>query len=84
MIGEAGFGVTYNQPIDVHCSQRVLLTCKPTSRFNLAHGPTVPGTHDLYPTIDDCQSVVHMEGSNIPRTNIDSTEAEGTRRLGLN
>jgi len=50
----------------------------------MAHGPGVPGTHDVYPTIDDCYRVVHMEGSNVAVTSFDSTEAEGTRRLGIN
>ena len=50
----------------------------------MTYGPGVPGTHDVYPTIDDCCRVVHMEGSNVPGTNIDSTESEETRRLGLN
>ena len=47
----------------------------------MAFGAGVPGTHDVYPTIDDCYRVVHMEGSNVPGTNIGSTEAEETRRL---
>jgi len=52
---------------------------------NMAYGPgVVPGTHDVYRTLDDCYRVVHMKGSNVPSTNIDSTEAEGTRRLELN
>jgi len=50
----------------------------------MAFGAGVPGTHDVYPTIDDCYRVVHMEGSNVPGTNIDSTEAEETKRPGLN
>jgi len=37
----------------------------------------------VYPTTDDCCRVVHMEGSNVPGTSIDSTEAEKTKRLGL-
>jgi len=28
----------------------------------MAYGPGVPGTHDVYRTIDDCYRVVHMEG----------------------
>jgi len=51
---------------------------------NMAYGPGVPATHDVYPTIDDCYRMVHMEGSKLPGTNIDSTVAEDTRRLGLN
>jgi hypothetical protein len=50
----------------------------------MAHGPGVPGTHDVYPKIDDCYRVVHMDGGNVPVTNIDSTEAEEARRMGLN
>ena len=50
----------------------------------MAYCPGFPGTHDVYPTIYDCYRVVRMEGSNVPGTNIDSTEAEETRRLGLN
>ena len=49
----------------------------------MAYSPGVPITHDVYPTIDDCYRVVHMEGSNVPVTNIVSTEAKETRRLGL-
>ena len=51
---------------------------------NMAYGPAVPDTHDVYPTIDDCYRVVDMEGSNVASTNIGSTEAEETRRLGPN
>ena len=29
---------------------------------NMVHGPGVPGSHDVYTTIDDCYHVVHMEG----------------------
>jgi len=50
----------------------------------MAYGPSVPGNHDVYPTIDDYYRVVRMDGSNVPRTNIESAEAEETRRLGLN
>jgi len=50
----------------------------------MAYGPGVPGTDDVYPTIDECYLVVHIEGSNVPGTNIYSTEAEETRKLGLN
>ena len=50
----------------------------------MAYGPGVPGTHDVHPTIDECYRVVHMAGSNVPGTNIDSTDAEETRGLGLN
>jgi len=50
----------------------------------MAYGPGVPGTHDVYPIIDDYYRVVHVEGSNVPSTNIDSTDAEETRRLGPN
>jgi hypothetical protein len=50
----------------------------------MAYGPGVPDTHDVYPTIDNCYRAVHMEGSNFPDTNIDSTEIEETRRLGFN
>jgi len=51
---------------------------------NMAHGPSVSDTHDVYPTIDECYREVHMEGTNVPCTNIDSSETEETRRLGLN
>jgi hypothetical protein len=50
----------------------------------MAYDPGVPGADDVYPTIDDCYRVVHMEGSNVPGTNIHPTEAEETKRLGLN
>jgi len=50
----------------------------------MLHGPGVPDTHAVYPPIDDCYRVVNMEGSNFPGTNIDYTEAEEGRRLGLN
>jgi len=33
-----------------------------TKWVNMAYYPGVPGTHDVYPTIDDCYRVVHMGG----------------------
>jgi len=66
---------------DISLSQRIRYV---QASENMAYGPGVPGTHDVYPTTDQCYCVVHMEGSNVPGTNIDSTEAEETRRLGLN
>jgi len=50
----------------------------------MTYGSGVSGTYDVYPTIDECYRMVHMEGSNVPGTNIDSAEAEETRRLGPN
>jgi len=51
---------------------------------NMGYGLGVSGTHGVYLTIDDCYRVEHMEGSNIPSTNIEFTEVEETKRLGLN
>ena len=53
------------------------------TKIHTAYRPGIHGTHDVYPTIDDCYRMVHMVGSNVPCTNIDSTEAEETR-LRLN
>jgi len=50
----------------------------------MAQSPGFPGTHDVYRTIDDYYRVVHMEVSNVPVTNTDSTEADEIGRLGLN
>jgi hypothetical protein len=50
----------------------------------MSHGSGVPDTREVYLTIADCYRVVRMEGSNVQGTNIDCTEAEETRRLGLN
>lgn len=50
---------------------------------NLTHGPGVSGTYDMYSTIDDSHRVVHMEGIDIPGANINYTQTEDTRGLGL-
>ena len=47
-----------------------------TPSKNLAHGPGVSSTYDVCSTVDGIHRVVHMEGSNIPGTNIKTTETE--------
>jgi len=49
----------------------------------MAHGANVPGTHDVYTTIDDCYRVVNLEGINVPGTNIHCTEPKRQGGWGL-